>query len=86
MDKTTDKRSLEELKELGAGRSAPGEIARLYHEAFRDFGAQSLWSRRPSAAPTIAQALVIAESLRHEGNMKSRALAVEIEQACRAAL
>jgi hypothetical protein len=82
----TDTGDLEELKALGSGQPAPGEVARLYHQAFRDFGAQALWSRRASAAPTIAQALVIAENLRREGDLKSRALAAEIEQACRAAL
>jgi hypothetical protein len=81
-----DSRNFEQLKDLGAGRAAPDEIARLYHQAFRDFGTQALWSRRPSAAPTIAQALVIAENLRRDGNLQSRALAGEIEQACRAAL
>jgi hypothetical protein len=81
-----DNRDLEQLKGLGAGRVAPDEIARLYHQAFRDFGTQALWSRRPSERPTIAQALVIAEGLRREGNLQSRALAAEIEQACRAAL
>jgi hypothetical protein len=86
MDTASDTRSLDRLKELGAGRPAPEEIARLYHQAFREFGTQSLWSRRPSEKPTIAQALVIADGLRREGDMKSRALAVEIERACRAAL
>jgi hypothetical protein len=46
----------------------------------------ALWNRRPSEKPTIAQALVVAESLRREGNLQSRALAYEIERACRAAL
>jgi len=41
---------------LGAGRAAPDEIARLYHQAFRDFGTPALWSRLPSTTPTIAQA------------------------------
>ena len=81
----TDTRDLEQLKALGSGQPAPGEVARLYHQAFREFGAQALWNRRASAAPTIAQALV-AENLRREGDVRSRALAVEIEQACRAAL
>jgi hypothetical protein len=81
-----DVRNLEQLKDLGAGRVAPEEIARLYHQAFREFGARALWSRRPSTTPTIAQALVIAESLRREGNLQARALASKIEQACRAAL
>jgi hypothetical protein len=81
-----DTRHLGQLKVLGAGRPAPGEVARLYHQAFREFGAQSLWSRRLTAKPTITQALVIAENLRREGNLQTRALAVEIEQACRAPL
>jgi hypothetical protein len=82
----TDTRDIEQLKELGAGRPAPEAVARLYRQAFRDSGAQALWSRRASTVPTIAQALVIAENLRREGNLRSRTLAVEIEQACRAAL
>jgi hypothetical protein len=86
MDKTVDTRDLRQLKELGAGRTAPREITHLYHQAFRDFGAQALWSRRPSEIPTIAQALVVAENLRREGNLQCRALAGEIERACRAAL
>jgi hypothetical protein len=28
--------SIEELKELGAGRTAPDDVARLYHQAFQD--------------------------------------------------
>jgi hypothetical protein len=86
MDTASNTRTLEQLKEQGAGRPASAEVARLYHQAFREFGTQALWSRRPSEMPTIAQALVIAESLRREGNLNSRALAVAIEQACRAAL
>lgn len=82
----TDLRNLEQLKDLGAGRVAPEEIAHLYHQAFRKFGTRALWSRRPSTTPTIAQALVVAESLRSEGNLQARALASKIEQACRAAL
>jgi len=81
-----DRCSLDELKDRGAGRAAPEAVVALYHEAFRQFGVQALWSRRPSENPTIAQALVIAESLRVEGNMRSRPLAARIEEACRAAL
>lgn len=81
-----DKRSLEELKELGAGIEAPGSVALLYSQAFRDFGAQSLWNRIPSEVPTITQVLVIADALRNEGNMESRIFAAKIEEACRAAL
>jgi hypothetical protein len=86
MDTTGDIRSFQQLKELGAGCPAPADIARLYHLAFRNFGTVALWSRRASEKPTIAQALVVAESLRREGNLRSRALAYEIERACRAAL
>lgn len=81
-----DERSVEELKELGAGRPAPEPVAALYRRAFRDYGVQALWSRREGPAPTIAQALVIADSLRKEGDLRARALAAEIEAACRAAL
>jgi hypothetical protein len=86
MDAASDTRTLEQLKELGAGRPASAEVARLYRRAFHEFATQALWSRRPGGTPTIAQALVIAESLRREGNLNSRALAVAIERACRAAL
>ena len=82
----TDRRTIDELKDAGAGRPAPDEIAALYHLAFKQFGPQFLWSRKPSERPTIAQALTITETLRREGNMRSRHLAVQIEAACRAAL
>ena len=78
--------SLDNLKAAGAGRPAPAEILLLYRQAFQDFGTQALWSRRPGDAPTIAQALVVAEALRREGDMQARKLAVRIEEACRAAL
>jgi hypothetical protein len=78
--------ALDELKQRGAGRPAPAEVVRLYQQAFAEFGALMLWSRKPSAHPTIAQALVVAEALRNEGNMASRPFAARIEAACRAAL
>ena len=83
---TADPLSIDDLKQLGAGRLAPEEVARLYHRAFETFGAQMLWSRKPSPTPTIGQALVVAEALRWEGDMRSRPLAVQIEEAYRAAL
>ena len=82
----SDRSSIEKLKELATGRPVPDEVARLYHQAFHDFGALALWSRRPSDHPTIAQALVVADALRREGTMRSRPLAAAIEEACRAAL
>jgi hypothetical protein len=77
--------SLDQLKDLGSGRPAPEEIARLYRRAFAEFGPQALWSRRPSERPTITQALTVADALRNEGDLRARALAVEIEAKCRAA-
>ncbi len=81
-----DLRDLDDLKALGAGRPAPSEIARLYHQAFRDFGGQALWSSRPTSNPTIGEALAITRSLRVEGDRNARRLAERIEEACRAAL
>jgi hypothetical protein len=57
--------------EAAAGRAAPDAIAALYREAFSQFGAMALWNRRPSDHPTIAQALVVAESLRREATCSS---------------
>jgi hypothetical protein len=76
---------LEQLKDLGVGRPAPAEVVRLYQQAFAEFGTLALWNWRNLEHPTITQALAIADSLRVEGNRKARALAVAIEQACRAA-
>ncbi len=81
-----DRRSIDELREAGAGRPAPEPVVSLYLRAFAEFGVRSLWSRKPTESVTIAQALVVAEALRHEGDMKTRSLAVQIEAACRAAL
>ncbi len=83
---SVDKRNLDELKVLGAGVEAPDEVVSLYHQSFREFGTQALWSRKPGEHPTIAQALVIVETLRREGSMRMLPLAARIEEACRAAL
>lgn len=81
-----DGHSLEELKDLGSGSPAPEEIVRLYREAFAEYGARALWNWKQLEQPTITQALAIADSLRTEGDRPARALAVRIEDACRAAL
>jgi hypothetical protein len=81
-----DTRDLEQLKDLGAGRPAPEEVVRLYRQAFADFGTRALWNWRRMEQPTITQVLAIADSLKVEGDIKARALAIAIEQACRAAL
>jgi hypothetical protein len=49
-----DRRSIDALKELGSGKPAPAGVVMLYRRAFAEFGAQSLWSCKPSVAPTIA--------------------------------
>lgn len=81
---TADNRSLDALKKLGAGKPAPEAVASLYHQAFREFGVRALWNWKEMEHPTITQVLAIADSLRTEGNRESRALAAQIEQACRA--
>ncbi len=78
--------TLDQLMELGAGRPAPEAVAALYRQAFREFGARALWSRRPSEHPTLAQALVVAEGLRRDGDMSAWSLAARIEEACRSAV
>ena len=81
-----DRQTIEELKDLGAGRPANTDILQLYHQAFADYGVRALWNWRELDEPTIGQVLTIAQALRIEGNVAARGLAVRIEQACRAAL
>lgn len=63
-----------------------GDFARLYRQAFEQFGPSALWSSRPVPNPTTADALAITQSLRVEGNLQARKLAEQIEKACRATL
>jgi hypothetical protein len=81
-----DRRSLDELKEAGAGLPAPENVVALYRQAFKEFGPRALWSSRPAANPIAADALAITRSLRVEGDRNARRLAERIEAACRAAL
>jgi hypothetical protein len=66
--------------------SPPDDFASLYRRAFQEYGARALWSKRLLEAPTPEDALVVARALRIEGNRAARALAEQIEQACRAAI
>ena len=77
---------IEDLRRRGSGIRASDRVASLYQQAFQDFGPQFLWSRRAGPWPTFTQALTVAETLRCEGNVAARSLAIEIETACRAAL
>ena len=61
------------------------DFASLYHRAFREHGARALWSKRRLESPTPEDALVVARSLRIEGNRDARFLAELIERACHAA-
>ncbi len=82
-----DQRTLEDLKDRGSGVPASPDVVRLYRGAFAEFGTRALWSwRRDIEHPTFTQALAVAASLRTEGGCDARTLAVQIEQACRAAL
>ncbi len=62
----------------------PPEYVTLYRRAFAEFGALALWNKRLREDPTPGDALVVARSLRVEGNLQARKLAEQIEQACRA--
>jgi hypothetical protein len=81
-----DTRTLDELMAAAGNKPAGGELARLYDQAFHDFGALALWSSRKVALPTAADVLAITRSLRVEGNREARRLAEQIEELCRAAL
>lgn len=76
----------EALKDAGAGLPAAAPIVALYQEAFAAFGTAALWSRRPSAQPTVAQALVVADALRREGDRRAWLHAARIEAACRGSM
>jgi hypothetical protein len=79
-------RDISDLKARGAGQQAPEAVVRLYRQAFAQFGTRALWNWRNMEHPTITQALAVADSLKSEGDLKARVLAIEIERACRAAL
>ena len=62
------------------------DFARLYRQAFKEYGARALWNKRMLEEPTREDALVVARALRVEGNRAARQLAEQIERACRAAV
>ncbi len=66
--------------------STPPDFARLYRQAFEEYGARALWNKRFLEEPTKEDALVVARALRVEGNREARKLAEQIERACRAAV
>jgi hypothetical protein len=60
------------------------DFARLYRQAFAEYGTRALWNKRVLEEPTKEDALVVARALRVEGNRDARQLAEQIERACRA--
>jgi hypothetical protein len=60
------------------------DFARLYRQAFAEYGVRALWNKRFLEEPTKEDALVVARALRVEGNREARKLAEQIERACRA--
>ena len=64
----------------------PEDLASLYRRAFAEYGTRALWNKRELQEPIPADALVVARSLRVEGNRDARRLAEQIERACRAAI
>lgn len=63
---------------------APSHIAEMYHEAFRRYGVLCMWSTKEIPEPTIYNVLDTASRLKRKGNMRTRAFAVEIEEAVNA--
>lgn len=61
------------------------DYAALYRQAFREHGARALWSDRPVSDPTPEDALAITGTLRRQGDLRARALAERLEEACRRA-
>lgn len=64
--------------------TGPEDFVSLYRQAFARYGTWALWNKRLLEAPTREDALVIARSLRIEGDRDARRLAEQIEHACRA--
>jgi hypothetical protein len=58
----------------------------LYRRAFAEFGTFALWNVRRFESPTPQDALIVARTLRFEGNLTARRLAEQIEEACHAAV
>jgi len=59
------------------------EIARLYRQAFADYGAVALWNLAPAENPSPGAALAITPALRTHGSMEGRRLAEALERLCR---
>ncbi len=80
---------IQDLRNLSADvkqRLAPSDIASEYHRAFALYGPLCFWSTREMETPSIGDVLDAASRLKREGNMASRSLAIQLEEACRAAI
>jgi hypothetical protein len=61
-------------------------LRQLYERAFAEFGVIALWNKQRLDNPTPEHALVIARTLRVEGDRSARELAEAIEAAAHATL
>jgi hypothetical protein len=71
------------MSTMGTEPTQP-DFARLYRQAFEEYGAHALWNKCMLEEPTREDALVVARALRVEGNRAAQQLAEQIERACRA--
>ena len=70
---------------MGTEPSRPDDFASLHRRDFQEHGVRALRSVGLLEDPTPEDTVVVARALRIEGNRDARALAEQIEQACRAA-
>lgn len=82
---TQDDDLLIPARNIEVSPEALAEIRRLYHEAFRLYGAMALWSLREHAEPSAEAALAVTRALRTRGHLDGRRLAEKIEALCNAA-
>jgi len=71
---------------MSTAASGPEDLATLYRRAFTEYSARALWNKRCLDNPTPEDALVVARTLRLEGDRSARQLAEQIERVCRAAV
>lgn len=68
------------------GRTAPPDVARLYHAAFDRYEFQCFWSTKRMDEPKFSDVFDAVSRLKRNGDMAARRLAVEIEKVANAAL
>jgi hypothetical protein len=76
------RKEFRELTDTARQAAASAHAASLYHKSFDLYGPLCLWSTKEMDIPSVADVLDAASRLKREGNMASRRLAIEIEDAC----